>query len=156
MSFQGGSEGSPNLTWLNVGIGLLFIVFDAVLSGVLGLGIGTSLIVAALRCIVQLTVMSLVLGKVFDSDNIWAVAGIALLLNVLGAIEATFNKAKRRYTNMVRTGFRFSWSRKSERSLTCPVSHYPVVHDVRHDPHLDPGIQVCHGTASFLAAGSVR
>jgi ABC-type iron transport system FetAB permease component len=108
MSYQGGSEGS-HLTWLNVAIGLLFIVFDAVLSGILGLGIGTSLIVAALRCIVQLSIMSLVLGKVFDSHNIFAVAGIALLLNTLGAIEATFNKAKRRYTNMVRTGTRGMW-----------------------------------------------
>lgn len=89
------------LTWVNVAIGLLFIVFDAVLSGVLGLGIGTSLMVAAARCILQLSVMSLVLGKVFESHNIFAVAGIALLLNVLGAIETTFNKAKRKYTNMV-------------------------------------------------------
>lgn len=96
-----GSGGGAYLTLTNVGIGLLFVIFDAVLSGVLGLGIGTSLVVAAVRCIVQLSAMSLVLGKVFDSDSVWAVAGIALVLNVLGAIEATFNKAKARYTNMV-------------------------------------------------------
>jgi ABC-type iron transport system FetAB permease component len=89
------------LTWTNVSIGLLFIVFDAILSGILGLGIGTSLMVASFRCILQLSVMSLVLGKVFESQNIFAVAGIAIVLNTLGAIEATFNKAKRRYTNMV-------------------------------------------------------
>lgn len=88
------------LTWTNVALGLLFIVFDAVLSGILGLGIGTQLVVAALRCIVQLSIMGLVLGKVFESNNIWAVFGIAVLLNVLGATEATFNKAKRRFTNM--------------------------------------------------------
>lgn len=95
----------PYLTWVNVGIGLLFIVFDALLSGILGLGIGRSLVISALRCIIQLSVMGLVLGRVFASHNIWAVAGIALLLNVLGAIEAVFNKAKKRFTNMVRSCF---------------------------------------------------
>lgn len=95
------ADSGPHLSLANVACGLLFVVFDAVLSGILGLGIGTSLMVAAVRCIIQLSVMSLVLGKVFESHNIFAVAGIALLLNTLGAIEATFNKAKRRYTNMV-------------------------------------------------------
>ncbi|BEJ17543.1 hypothetical protein CspHIS471_0609440 [Cutaneotrichosporon sp. HIS471] len=88
------------LTWRNVGLGFLFIVFDAVLSTIMGLKIGRNLIVAACRCILQLMVMSLVLGKVFSSNNPYAVAGIAFLLNVLGAIEATFNKAKRRFSNM--------------------------------------------------------
>jgi ABC-type iron transport system FetAB permease component len=102
MFFDGDTgDTSAQLTWSNVGLGFLFIVFDSVLSGVLGLGIGRSLIVAALRCVLQLSIMSLILGKVFACQNIFAVAGIALLLNVLGAIEATFNKAKRRFTNMV-------------------------------------------------------
>lgn len=90
-----------DLTWVNVGIGFLFILFDAVLSTILGLGIGRGLIVAACRCIIQLTVMSKVLGTVFESNNIFAVFGIALLLENLAAIEGTFNKAKRRYTGMV-------------------------------------------------------
>jgi ABC-type iron transport system FetAB permease component len=67
----------PTLGWTNVVIGLLFIAFDAVLSLVLGLGIGGSLVVAAARCVVQLTVMGLVLDKVFASQNVWGVAGIA-------------------------------------------------------------------------------
>jgi ABC-type iron transport system FetAB permease component len=68
---------SPTLSWLNVGFGFLFIVFDAVLSASLGLGIGGSLVVAAIRCVVQLSVMGLVLDKVFASDNVWGVVGIA-------------------------------------------------------------------------------
>lgn len=90
-----------DLTWVNVGIGFLFVLFDALLSTVLGLGIGRGLVVAACRCIIQLTVMSKVLGTVFESNNIFAVIGIALLLENLAAIEGTFNKAKRRYTGMV-------------------------------------------------------
>jgi ABC-type iron transport system FetAB permease component len=68
---------TPTLSWLNVGLGFLFIVFDAVLSAALGLGIGGSLLVAAIRCVIQLSVMGLVLDKVFASDNIWGVVGIA-------------------------------------------------------------------------------
>jgi len=68
---------SPHLTWLNVSIGLGFILFDAVLSLILGLGIGGSLVVAAIRCVVQLTIMGLLLDKVFASNNVWGVVGIA-------------------------------------------------------------------------------
>jgi hypothetical protein len=68
---------SPHLTWLNVGFGFLFILFDAILSATLGLGIGGSLVVAATRCVIQLSIMGLVLDKVFASDNIWGVIGIA-------------------------------------------------------------------------------
>ena len=70
-------ESSPTLTWTNVLIGLLFIIFDSILSLVLGLGIGGSLIIAALRCVVQLSIMGLVLGRVFESQNVWGVVGIA-------------------------------------------------------------------------------
>ena len=68
---------SPTLSWLNVGFGFLFILFDAILSATLGLGIGGSLVVAATRCVIQLSIMGLVLDKVFASDNIWGVIGIA-------------------------------------------------------------------------------
>jgi ABC-type iron transport system FetAB permease component len=68
---------SNHLNWLNVVFGLGFIAFDALLSLGFGLGIGGSLIVAAGRCVLQLTIMGLVLDKVFAADNIWAVAGIA-------------------------------------------------------------------------------
>ena len=74
------SEPASDLSWVNVAIGLGFIAFDAVLSLGLGLGIGGSLIVAATRCIVQLTVMGLVLDKVFAAQNVWGVAGIARTL----------------------------------------------------------------------------
>jgi ABC-type iron transport system FetAB permease component len=78
-----GASSSANLTWANVAIGLAFIAFDAVLSLILGLGIGGSLIVAATRCIVQLTVMGLVLDKVFAAQNVVGVAGIACRLSRL-------------------------------------------------------------------------
>jgi ABC-type iron transport system FetAB permease component len=46
-----------HLTWTNVGIGLLFLLLDATLSVFLELGLSMSIITAAIRCIVQLSVM---------------------------------------------------------------------------------------------------
>jgi hypothetical protein len=71
------SESNPHLTWENVGLGFLFIVFDAAVSTSLGLGVGRSLVTAALRCVVQLSLMALVLQKIFEAKNPWGVAGLA-------------------------------------------------------------------------------
>lgn len=45
--------------------------------------------------------MGLLLDRVFASNNIFDVFGIALVLKSLGAVEVTYNKSKRRFTNMV-------------------------------------------------------
>jgi hypothetical protein len=45
------------LTWTNIGIGLLFLLLDALLSITLQLGLSASLLTAAARCVIQLTVM---------------------------------------------------------------------------------------------------
>lgn len=70
-------EDKTDLGWDNVALGLTFIAFDAGLSFVFGLGIGTSLLSAALRCVVQLTVVATILQKVFATESFWAVAGIS-------------------------------------------------------------------------------
>lgn len=95
-----GSGKAPELSITNVALALAFISVDAVLSIIFNLGIASSLLVAAARCVLQLSVMGLVLDKVFAADNIWGVFGIAVLLNILGATEATFNKSKKRFANM--------------------------------------------------------
>lgn len=71
------SNSQTHLTWANVGLGFIFIVFDAIISTSLGLGVGRSLVTAALRCMVQLSLMALVLQKIFEAKNPWGVAGLA-------------------------------------------------------------------------------
>lgn len=66
-----------DLSWGNVGLAFSFIVFDAVISRVYGLGVGSSLTTAALRCVLQLSVVAIILQKIFETNNPWAVAGIA-------------------------------------------------------------------------------
>ena len=68
---------TADLTWSNVGLAFSFILFDAVVSKTFGLGVGTSLVTAAVRCVIQLTLVALILQKVFDTNNPWGVAGIA-------------------------------------------------------------------------------
>lgn len=123
----GGSSnpGSPpiSLTYTNVGLAFAFVALDAILSLVLNLGIGRSLVTSALRCLVQLWVMGFVLNYVFNARNIWAVAAMTLVLNLLAAYEVTWNKAKRRYSGMVSKGSPFcaAW-RARARALTTPFA----------------------------------
>ena len=103
------SPSSPDLQWSNVGFGFGFIVMNMVLSQVLNLQIGTSMVISALRCMVQLTFVATILERVFAAKNLWTVAAIArtsyplhfpsrrsslitrlgalVLLNMLGAFE---------------------------------------------------------------------
>ncbi|KAA1476242.1 UPF0014-domain-containing protein [Dentipellis sp. KUC8613] len=94
------ADSKTHLQWTNVGLGLSFVLFDAALSHVLGLGVGGSLLTAAIRCIVQLAVVATILQRVFATDSMLAVAGIALLLNFMGTFETVANKCRRRYRHM--------------------------------------------------------
>lgn len=84
-----GGEKSPDLDWFNVAIGFGFIIFNVVISSILGLekDIPASLVIAALRCVGQLSLLTLILKPVFNGGP-WAVAGIVFLFNVLGTFEA--------------------------------------------------------------------
>ncbi|KAH9481138.1 UPF0014 membrane protein [Psilocybe cubensis] len=88
------------LAWANVAIGLGFIVFDVGVSTIFRLGVGISLLVAALRCIGQLAVVATLLQQVFDNKNPWLVALIAFILNFLGTFETVINKSPRRFRYM--------------------------------------------------------
>lgn len=97
-------SGQPTLTWTNVGIALAFILLDVGISTVFRLGIGVSLLIAALRCMGQLGVVATILQRVFENKNPWVVAliscvylpvsfdyvgtqDIPVILNFLGTFE---------------------------------------------------------------------
>ena len=71
------SQPVADLGWSQVGFALTFIAFNSIISQVLQLGVGTSIMSAALRCVVQLTLMATVLQQVFAAENFWAVLGIS-------------------------------------------------------------------------------
>lgn len=78
--------GTPtkNLSWDNVGLAFSFIVLDAIVSRTFSLGVGTSLVTAAVRCVTQLSLVALVLQKVFETNDPLAVARIACAYSPYG------------------------------------------------------------------------
>ncbi|CCL98639.1 uncharacterized protein FIBRA_00641 [Fibroporia radiculosa] len=90
---------TTSLSWANVGLAFSFILFNAVVSLFYGLGIGSSLVTAAVRCILQLSVVALLLQKVFETNNPYARV-TEVLLNLMGTIETVVNKSKKRYNHM--------------------------------------------------------
>ncbi|TFK27953.1 hypothetical protein FA15DRAFT_634981 [Coprinopsis marcescibilis] len=93
-------QSGADLRWINVGIGLSFIVFDIGISSIFKLGLGMSLAIAALRCIGQLALVATLLQTVFETENIWLVSLIAFILNFLGTFETVVNKSPRRFQYM--------------------------------------------------------
>ncbi|KAJ1956628.1 hypothetical protein EC988_001249 [Linderina pennispora] len=94
------TEPEQQLSWQNVGIAATLLGFNVLLSLWLGLGLSTSLIVAAVRCVVQLTVLGMVLKQIFLTQNPVYIFGMTLVLGVLAAFEVTYWRSKRRFPGM--------------------------------------------------------
>ena len=60
-----------------VTVAFALVAFNSAISQVLQLGVGATLIIAALRCIAQLTIVSFVLRYVSAVESMWAVARLA-------------------------------------------------------------------------------
>ncbi|KAJ1722294.1 hypothetical protein LPJ53_003279 [Coemansia erecta] len=85
------------LTWVNVGIASVLLVFNIVLSMWFGLGLSTSLMVAAVRCVVQLSLLGMVLKEIFLTENPLYIFGMTLVLGLLAAFEVTYWRSKRQF-----------------------------------------------------------
>ncbi|KAJ1956235.1 hypothetical protein GGI12_005358, partial [Dipsacomyces acuminosporus] len=88
------------LSWQNVGTAAMLLCLNIGLSFWLGLGLSTTLIVAAGRCIVQLTLLGMVLKQIFLTQNPVYIFGMAMILGTLAAFEVTFWRSKRRFPGM--------------------------------------------------------
>ncbi|KAI7831533.1 UPF0014 family [Gamsiella multidivaricata] len=98
----GGQKPMVELQWYHVAIASSLILVNGILSIVLGLGLEKRLFISAIRCIVQLSIMGLVLENIFSSNNPILNFLLALLLIFLGTYEAVFNVSKRRHIYMVK------------------------------------------------------
>ncbi|KAG0262822.1 hypothetical protein BG011_009653 [Mortierella polycephala] len=96
----GGQKPMVELQWYHVAIASSLVVVNGILSMILGLHLEKSLFISAIRCIVQLSIMGMVLQNIFDAENPILVILMALLLITLGAYEAVFNTSKRRHKYM--------------------------------------------------------
>ncbi|KAJ2455430.1 hypothetical protein EV183_000762 [Coemansia sp. RSA 2336] len=82
------------LSWGNVGIAALLLGINIVLSLWFRLGLSTSLLVSAARCVVQLTALGLVLKEIFLTENPIYIFGMTLVLGMLAAFEVTYWRSK--------------------------------------------------------------
>ena len=98
------TEGPIEITWLELAICSGLLLANGGVSMWLGLGLGRQLLLAGLRTVVQLSLLGLVLVRVFEAGNPWLVAGIALLMIVLASHEAV-RRAGRSYRGVRRDVF---------------------------------------------------
>lgn len=84
------------LSYWQVGLATLLILFNGALSFVLRLGLGKRLLIAALRTTVQLLLVGLVLQQVFSLGHWAPVLGLGLAM-VLIAGHAAVRRTSRRY-----------------------------------------------------------
>ncbi|KAI8363822.1 hypothetical protein EDC96DRAFT_511846 [Choanephora cucurbitarum] len=91
---------APTLSWINVAIASSFILINGGISLVLGLKLEKTLIVAAVRCLIQLTIMGFILEDVFKARHPALVLFMTFVLILLGAYETVYNKSKQSYKGM--------------------------------------------------------
>ncbi|KAI9364404.1 hypothetical protein DFJ73DRAFT_809141 [Zopfochytrium polystomum] len=88
------------LQWYNVVYGFSLVIANVGISSMFSLGLESTMIIAAFRCIVQLSVMGLVLKPVFENEGPLLVFGLAAAMMTISAVEIVYNKSKARYEHM--------------------------------------------------------
>ncbi|KAJ1727544.1 hypothetical protein LPJ61_004516 [Coemansia biformis] len=83
------------ITWWNVALAASLLGINVAISSALQLRLGRQVVVAGARCFVQLTVLGMVLKRVFSTESPAVVFGIAGVLGGLAALEVSEWRAKR-------------------------------------------------------------
>lgn len=84
------------LTWLNVGAALSLVLVDVGLSKAFDLGVATSLLIASVRCVVQLSFTGILLQAVFLSESPLATALTIFTMLLLAGNEVAMSRIKRK------------------------------------------------------------
>ncbi|KAI8333308.1 UPF0014 family [Chlamydoabsidia padenii] len=95
----------PSLTWYNVAFASSFLLVNAFISNRLNLKLGKPLLIAAVRCIVQLTIMGFILQDVFKARRPALVMILTFGMVFLSACETVYNKSKWMYKGVFPSAF---------------------------------------------------
>src|SRR5690606_541383 len=90
---------TPLLSYVDLLAGFILVLLNAGLSLLLNLGVGRSLVVAAVRATVQLLLVGLVLKFVFGSSSLWLILGVALVMTLLATYEV-WSRQKTRFSGI--------------------------------------------------------
>ncbi|KAI7834842.1 UPF0014-domain-containing protein [Kickxella alabastrina] len=94
------NSGAPPLTWGNVALAASLLLINVGISSFMKLGLERPILVAGTRCFVQLTLLGLVLKRVFASNNPFIVLAISGVLGALAALEVSEWKSRRTVKGM--------------------------------------------------------
>lgn len=87
--------GAVELTLSDLGLAALLILANAGIDLTLRLGLGRRLLLAAVRATVQLALLGMVLGLVFETEGPWAVLGVTLVMACVAGVEAVRRGSRR-------------------------------------------------------------
>ncbi|KAI8142878.1 hypothetical protein BJV82DRAFT_612562 [Fennellomyces sp. T-0311] len=90
-----GGLSQVSLDWSNVFGASLFVLFTAYISHVVGVRLGFPLIISSIRCVLQLTLMGLVLDDVLHVNNAKPVMLISAGLVLLGSYETVYHRTRK-------------------------------------------------------------
>lgn len=90
----------PDLSWWNVLDASTFVLIAAAVSLLLGTRLELSLVISAIRCVVQLSLMGLVLDDVLRTENVGVVIAMSIVFVLLGSYETVFNRTKKTFKGM--------------------------------------------------------
>ncbi|CAO3696914.1 unnamed protein product [Rhizopus stolonifer] len=91
---------SSELSWWNVMEASTFVLAAAFLSFLLGIKLEFSLILSGLRCVIQLSLMGLVLDDVLKTKHMSVILSMSIFLVILASYEIVFNRTKKTFKRM--------------------------------------------------------
>ncbi|MBD2105545.1 iron export ABC transporter permease subunit FetB [Nodosilinea sp. FACHB-13] len=119
------------ISYGQLALSALLIVVNVVLSTALRLGLGQSLLTAALRMVVQLLLIGFVLEWLFTQDNALVILAIALVMTAIAGIAAV-NRTQRRFVGV------YWHSLLSVLASSSLVTGFAMVGIIRVQPWYDP------------------
>ncbi|KAF6251822.1 hypothetical protein COO60DRAFT_581040 [Scenedesmus sp. NREL 46B-D3] len=87
-ALDAGREGAIDITYLGVGLAAALIMLQILVSIRLCLGLHSQLAVAAVRCVVQLSLLGYILAPIFKLNSPWLVLAYAGFMVWVSALEA--------------------------------------------------------------------
>ncbi len=75
------------LSFIDLGVAAGLVILLAILTSIIGLGLGRRLLISSLRTTVQLLLIGLVLKQLFASPNLWLIIGLGMVMTLLAGRE---------------------------------------------------------------------
>ncbi|CEI96599.1 hypothetical protein RMCBS344292_10756 [Rhizopus microsporus] len=93
-------NGSTDLSWWNVAEASAFVFIAALISLIFGIKLEFSLILSGIRCVIQLSLMGLILDDVLRTKHMSVIIIMSTVLVLLASYETVFNRTKKSFKRM--------------------------------------------------------